>query len=110
MYGGENFLNKTTSSAQAGNQPKNQTKPGTQDQAGHYREVKRRVLTLVNDISGQASQSKWQFPAKEEKSTGANQQPARDQEQPAEFAKSIHDAKCRLIGGREQMAGSTSGR
>src|SRR5215475_1427757 len=95
VYRRKNIFHKTTSSTEAGNQPKNETDAGAEHETTDNRKVDGCVFAFVDDVSGQTPQAKWQSATEKEERSDHDEQSTRDQHETAEFAKSVHQAQCK---------------
>src|ERR1700683_4465356 len=74
--------------------PEKQRKSEAHDHAGGNREIETPVSALIGNIAGQATQAKWQPPAKDQKGACADQHDADNEQQLTDFAQRIHASVC----------------
>jgi hypothetical protein len=70
--------------------PHQESKQQTHDNAGHDREIKAAVATLDHDVAGKPTDPVWQSRSKKQQHTDAEQSAAHNQQGLSDLAKRVH--------------------
>jgi len=79
------------STAEMGEEPKEQRKGGAEEETGDDGEIKGRVFATMDDVAGKSSQAEGEFPAEVEKGPEEDEDAAEKEEGAADFAEGIHE-------------------